>query len=908
MQTAHAGVIVLPAQDHGFVLQKEALDVYTHIRMGRIIGRDPRAATTAGFIYQTLTRGDVRGGFLWIPAGPGSREQSIWSFAVPTVMYTGSHGAPPNIPPGGNGPLVDEGEGWQQFGAIVAPAGAGGPGSGRDAAFPIYNEKYQRDTRFAAEYPYLNDCMGKMPGGTIGITLDTIQEDRQRALFFPCDSRLVAVNHAGDPLYSSRVFDLTSDNSFDCERWAHLHSMMRVMTTQPGPKFPFDPDFNALAWQLGASGKGKPDEGYGLVVENLAGQPVAAVASARLAGPLTAGFVQDKHQGAVDKDGIPYNAAHIGLNAYYIEPSGQVAILVGPGLPPVLTEVDGPEEFDPNIYTRPSGGPVRLPVFKRWDPIEPHDFLGDTRDGKLRWEVDGWIQTIQPPPPPPPLPPDDPPRYDDNGQPIPQEEGQIVPGTLEWKELIKDVLREAREPKEFRQYDKDQDGVETYGGFPAPMIINGNIYRAIMDTVTGHYDTRGRGTVDPAALKKMNDEAPAVMREEALPCKDGDEINYTDKPKTGRYVGGTSSGAVVKGPPEMDAHDFLNLRLPGDLPATSTPIETTYPGAQLGFGPYDQAICNISDGHKIIPSDTNDGTTEIVAVDNTGAETTIITLTQTGVELTLDTQPLHGYEEKFRTPSDWVSGVQVAADTTDPRNVATYIDGQNMTYTIKGKVPDRYTPDPVDTTEWQLGISVDWWSPTAGSADWEPKLAIYRSGQDVSAVSLRGTTDGIEATTNTADELETTTWYVGDQWPEYPSPGDTWYLVLERNPQDPFDELQDDIDVVNVYARWYNRTTTPEWHFPEGYALGGIAVATVSSSQLDVTWTDPLNNIDVVRLDIATTASGPWSTVSPGTAVATQLISVGGLSSGTTYYFRARGQNTAGTEWGDWDTENGTTS
>jgi len=70
---------------------------------------------------------------------------------------------------------------------------------------------------------------GKRPAGTIGIVLSATNEKEQEDLFFPCDPRLVAVNVNGDPELASTVWDLNSNNEYDRERCARLHSAFRVI-------------------------------------------------------------------------------------------------------------------------------------------------------------------------------------------------------------------------------------------------------------------------------------------------------------------------------------------------------------------------------------------------------------------------------------------------------------------------------------------------------------------------------------------------------------------------------------------------------------------------------------------------------------------------------------------------------
>jgi hypothetical protein len=500
----------------------------------------------------------------------------------------------------------------------------------------------------------------------------------------------------------------------------------------------------------------------------------------------------------------------------------------------------------------------------------------------------------------------------------------------------------------------------------------------------------------------MNAEAPAVMRQESLPLRNGVEVNYTIAPGASRYPGGSSCGTVVNVnmPSEMDIVDVDRDKLPSDFTNISAPREVYYPGTGVGFGQVADEVCGVKNGHEIVPDDAADGTTGLVAKDGSGTATTIITLTQTGVTLTLDDQPILGYEDHFRTPSGWITSGYQPASTVDPEYICTYTQGVNQTYTIKGKVPQRYAASPVDTSEWQLGITAQWWAGTTGTVDWIPKLLIFRCGQLVNALTMQNTTDTVETESSTANTQICTTWYIGSNFIYYPTPGDTWMLTLERNGVASGD-VAADAYLVNVHAQWSKRTDTAEWNaiFPapgspaagtptgasipvtwtdnatgetgyemqisetgasgpwtdvetiaadstsytytaldpgtqhwcrwratgaagdgdwsdvvtatttagdSGYALGSIGAVAIGQD-IDVGWVDPGNSITLVIIERALSASGPWTTISSGTPVANETYSDVGLLPSTTYYYQARGVNTAKTEGGAWETANGTT-
>jgi hypothetical protein len=95
----------------------------------------------------------------------------------------------------------------------------------------------------------------KLPNGTIGLIVSSTNEAEQEDLFFPCESRLFAVNVAGDPECGSLVFDLNKANEPDSARGAYLQSAFRVVKLPLGQP-------NAIAFQLDLTGKKDTQGGF----------------------------------------------------------------------------------------------------------------------------------------------------------------------------------------------------------------------------------------------------------------------------------------------------------------------------------------------------------------------------------------------------------------------------------------------------------------------------------------------------------------------------------------------------------------------------------------------------------------------------------------------------------------------
>jgi hypothetical protein len=258
----------------------------------------------------------------------------------------------------------------------------------------------------------------------------------------------------------------------------------------------------------------------------------------------------------------------------------------------------------------------------------------------------------------------------------------------------------------------------------------------------------------------------------------------------------------------------------------------------------------------------------------------------------------------YRPSGTWSAGVpqdykgSLVAGTTFP-------DATNTTQTYKLKPRRNELGSSAD--DQQYCIRVHYVPGATGTAALNLGVIANVCGEDLSTAphEITGTT-----TVTTAEEITCKTFYVGSESLAYPTGGDTTLeVIVSRDGDNGNDSMAGDMHVINVTGEWITRTDAADIDNPTAnYSLGGIAAAAISSSTIHVTWTNPLNNADIVRLDMATSASGPWSTITNNTPVPDELIIVSGLSASTTYYFRARGQDLTKTKWSDWDTENATTT
>ncbi len=530
---AHGGAIVdeaklgyLIVQDHGFKKQGILLDKRGKIVLVRTTRRFIDRGDDNRWEIDDTVKGDLIGSFAWHKK---TRETAGWMFAWPTELI-GAAGAPRT--PGGT--------------TVFIPGGTVGAG------LPIFDQKFSVDARFSPEFLAVHPDQGDVPCGTIGISLAGSREDTQENLFFPTDRRLIAVNHAGRPSYSSIVFDIDNDNCIDKERGAPLHSMMWVIRTRPG-FFKFTKDKNALAWQLGTTGRGEPVEGYGLIAEKKDGQLITATMGEQFAGPLTAGQLEDQHRGAVDADGNPTNAGHIGLNAYYFD---KETFLQGPFGVPV--QVDGPEEFVEDFY-RALPGPHRQKVDKVWDSTLLHDFLGKLRIGHLRWQCRSVFYV---------------PNVGTKG-PNPDE-----------------APKEPVQPRVVNPNHEAFASTTMQTAFPTLLIQPQNPIR-------GKPDLRSDWDPNLEDVQEYETKNPLVLRIEGFGQVDETGIwSYQENPCNNRFRPGTAFGGIVFLPPEVDIADIATDFEPDTVPRSQSSVVIT-PGVRLSFGIPSLASGVVEDGHSI---------------------------------------------------------------------------------------------------------------------------------------------------------------------------------------------------------------------------------------------------------------------------------------------------------------------
>lgn len=265
------------------------------------------------------TDGPIHGGLLWpvhdVSAqgqaglnGAAPRAVGAWGFAFAAVATQANKPAPrsrtqerfdpfrvfdPNAPIGVLGsdaradfaPLDDvNGLG---IGGGNEPGSAAAQGGSRARrtirVLPVGSSAFTADTRFAELGAALSPLAPRFPAGTPGVVLASTNENRQEELFLPTSTGLVAVNKAGDPSLGSLVYDLTEKDALDPERFARLHSLMRVVLPIPeGDRVGARHDESGvLALQFGKAGR-----------DNLAGLGLchgAPSSGGQIVGTLTPG-------------------------------------------------------------------------------------------------------------------------------------------------------------------------------------------------------------------------------------------------------------------------------------------------------------------------------------------------------------------------------------------------------------------------------------------------------------------------------------------------------------------------------------------------------------------------------------------------------------------------------------------
>ena len=73
-----------------------------------------------------------------------------------------------------------------------------------------------------------------------------------------------------------------------------------------------------------------------------------------------------------------------------------------------------------------------------------------------------------------------------------------------------------------------------------------------------------------------------------------------------------------------------------------------------------------------------------------------------------------------------------------------------------------------------------------------------------------------------------------------------------------------------------------------------LAATAVSTTQINLTWTDVATNETAYKVERATAAAGPWTEIAATLAANTTAYSATGLTASTTYYFRVRASNAGG--------------
>lgn len=494
------------------------------------------------------------------------------------------------------------------------------------------------------------------------VALTATDEGQQKELLLPADPRLVAVNSGRPASMGTYVTDVTGDGSTDYERYARLHSMLRVVQRPRGEVGALvggnKKRTNWLSWNIGPSGQW--DTVGGLVTdvptsgESGRNDRVHAHASMMYGGPFDVGHAGDEHEIGTEADGTPINSLHISTEALFKRKGG------GPEDGPMLFEAEFREGIDLSY------------------PIDVH-LAYDLKSGFWRWWTTTLVGTITPtvtpdrerdPEPPPDTPPtttppttgggaDDPGRRPDrrdqrqpdrNPHPIP-----IVTGDISTERFDLPIAATTLEFSTPSQIGRPQRIAQD-----EPLWMN---RLDISPQDIEDHDLRTPATYRLQAFGAQGGEiGGSVFSPGAGAQEGGSPWAYTQEPGRSRVAGGTAPGGLVFMAPEVDL-SAVDDDLAPDNHTRSTVYMTTAPGAYFGAGIPDLPSGGVRDGFSW---GLEDGDLQFREHDSTATATDVIAIQEGGY---------------FRVPQLATPGANAPAGTA---LIYAKADGKVYAYTAGG--------------------------------------------------------------------------------------------------------------------------------------------------------------------------------------------------------------------------------
>lgn len=449
-----------------------------------------------------------------------------------------------------------------------------------DDVYPMRDESWDADTRFAPKNVDHPAGWPTFPKGFRGLVVPGTEEDRQVLQFHPSDPRIVCPHTRGDPRTGTIVEEPNRSGELDGSRQAHIQSLLRVV---PDPQGVGKTGEDTISLNFGKNPN--RDVSGGLMTDAIGHGHLGAIGG----GPIIAGSGKCPHIIGRDRDGVTIRSAHIATRSLFIDDSGKR---------------DAPLFFE-GRYEDGDDLEFPVPVHLTYDPQEWHQWLGGDMDGMWKWFTTSHIERQPttrrpeetPPPetppetPPTPTPPTTDPEYTPPSSPVPTpvtpppEANRMPPG----------VGR--TEPTDPYTYNHSTSEQAVTGVLAKPQVFSlGAEFGSLSGRPTEAYLNAYRSTVPlTGRLEAYGAQGGVADADYLTQGRTADAWEYTQQPGGGSSPTGTANGGFVLLPPEVTLEHIDDDFAPQGIDVSETHL-IMGPGARLGFGTPELAGGGVKDG------------------------------------------------------------------------------------------------------------------------------------------------------------------------------------------------------------------------------------------------------------------------------------------------------------------------